>query len=83
MTQVTRWELMTFGANITKSNFATVTVDLSLLRTEKDKDGKTAWEKLQQLAADGWELVNVTPIVTASSLSYTSTLVYTFKRPMP
>jgi hypothetical protein len=53
-----------------------------LLWTRKDKEtGKTGWDKLKELAAKGWELVSVTPIVTSTSSGYTKYLLYTFNRP--
>jgi hypothetical protein len=83
MPDVTRWQLWTHAVNITKANFASVTIDPSFVWTVKDKEGKTEWEKLQKLAADGWELISVTPIASVTSLGHTTTLLYTFKRPLP
>jgi uncharacterized protein DUF4177 len=83
MAEVTRWEIWAHPVNITKVNFASIEVEPALIWTRKDKEGRTEWDKLQKFAADGWELVSVTPIVTASNLSHTSTLLYTFKRPVP
>ena len=83
MAEITRWQIMTHPVDITKFNFASVEVDPGFIWTRKDKDGRTEWDKLQQLSTEGWELVSVTPIVTASNLSHTSKLLYTFKRPMP
>ena len=83
MTETTRWQLWSHVVSITKANFRTVTVDPAHVWTIKDKEGRTEWDKLQQFAADGWELVSVTPITTTTTTSYTSTLLYSFKRPLP
>lgn len=54
----------------------------------KDKNGQTTHDKLQKLAADGWELVSVTPIqavkqsILAGVFPYTHQLLFTFKRPI-
>jgi hypothetical protein len=84
MSDVTRWELKSEAVNIVKSGFVgPSTVDPSFMWTEKDKQGHTQWEKLQKFAAEGWELVSVTPVTTAPASSQTFTLLYTFKRPLP
>ena len=83
MSSLTRWELKSRVVSIAQSNFAVTTVDPQLMWKRKDKEGQTDWEKLKQLAADGWELVSVTPIVTSPTSSQTFELLYTFKRPLP
>jgi hypothetical protein len=84
MSNITRWELKSEPVSIMKSGFVSPpTVDPSFMWTEKDKQGHTQWENLQKLAAEGWELVSVTPITTAPNHSQTFTLLYTFKRPLP
>ena len=83
MAEVTRWHLWAHVVNIAKSNFAVTNVDPAFIWSIKDKEGRTEWDKLQQFAADGWELVSVTPIVSAPASSQTYTLLYTFKRPIP
>jgi hypothetical protein len=82
MAEIIRWQLWAHVVNISTSNFATVTVDPALVWTKKDKQGRTEWEKLNQFAADGWELVSVTPIITSPISSQTFSLLYTFKRPL-
>jgi hypothetical protein len=83
MVAVTRWQLLPHVVSIAKANFATVEVDPAFVWTRKDKEGRTEWEKLNQFAADGWELVSVTPITTSPVGSQMNFLLYTFKRPMP
>ena len=57
-----------------------IKVNASLVWTRKDKNtGKTDFDKLQELSAQGWELVSVTPITFTGS---TRELLYTFKRPI-
>lgn len=46
----------------------------------KDPMGKSAWDELQAMAAEGWELVSVTPL--AESYGHTAFILYTFKRPV-
>ncbi len=77
---MTQWELNTYHVNIGMSTFNPTP---SFVWTEKNKKtGKTAWDDLTAMAADGWELVSVTPISGSNSgLSFTTYLVYTFKRP--
>lgn len=47
--------------------------------TLKDKTGTTDWEEICGLAADGWELISITPITQVGLTIY---LLYTFKRPI-
>jgi hypothetical protein len=83
MSSLTRWELKSRVVSIAESNFAVTTVDPKLMWKRKDKEGQTDLEKLKQLAADGWELVSVTPLVTCPASSQPFELLYTFKRPLP
>jgi hypothetical protein len=84
MAEVTCWELKCKAIDIVKSGFiGPSTVDPRFIWKEKDKDGQSEWDKLKQLASEGWELVSVTPITTAPASSQTFTLLYTFKRPVP
>ncbi len=77
---MTHWELAVYYASIEGGGF-TLNVDPSLLWTRKDKkSGMSAWDQLNEMAAEGWELVSVTPIA-ASSSGTTYQLLYTFKRP--
>ena len=60
--------------------------DPSIIWTEKNKDtGKSIWDQLQEFAAQGWELVSVTPLAGGTSINGggagTTILLYTFKRP--
>jgi hypothetical protein len=43
------------------------------------KTGKTKWDKITDLATDGWELIDVTSITLEG---ITSEILYTFKRPI-
>ena len=57
--------------------------DPSLVWKNKNQQGKTGWDELINYGKNGWELVSVTPITeNATEASYTSYLVYTFKRPI-
>ena len=68
----------------------------SSIWTKKDKGGSTEWDSLLKLANEGWELVSVTPVTSATYYwqlygvrdaggwaSSTRCLLYTFKRPKP
>lgn len=50
-------------------------------RDKHPETGKSDWDDLKQLSADGWELVGITPITVTTSI--TKYLMYTFKRPLP
>ena len=57
----------------------------SSLWSESDKKGKSAFDYVSELGAQGWELVSVCPIVATSwGGQYTQTdhLLFTFKRPV-
>ena len=82
MAEVTRWQLRSHVVDISKYNFAVTEVNPAFVWTRKDKEGRTEWNKLNQFANDGWELVSVTPITTAPASSQTFLLLYTFKRPV-
>ncbi len=82
MAEVTRWKLWSHVVDISKSNFATTEVNPDFIWTRKDKEGRTEWDKLNQFANDGWELVSVAPITTALGSGQTYLLLYTFKRPV-
>ncbi|MCX6083292.1 MAG: DUF4177 domain-containing protein [Chloroflexi bacterium] len=82
MENITRWQLQTHAVNIVKVGFTVPEINPTFIWERKDKEGKTDWDKLNKLANDGWELVSVTPIVTAHS-GQTFQLLYTFKRPLP
>ena len=72
---MTAWELATHSADISAFGGPYP----SEVWTKKDKKtGKTAWDELRALAADGWELVSVVPI---TNQGFTTYLLYTFKRP--
>lgn len=82
MTGLTRWELLSHAVNITQPDLAHAHVDPTYTLLKKEKDGKSEWDQLQQFAAEGWELVSVTPIATASATNQTFLLLFTFKRPI-
>ena len=73
-----KWELKTYEADI--RDFFNKPVPSILWKTDK-KTIKTAWDELQEMANDGWELVSVTPINYDNG--HTGILLYTFKRPKP
>jgi hypothetical protein len=78
---MTKWELKTFYTTrlLVKQNQAWV-VDPTVLWTVNDENyGRPDMDILKEYASEGWELVTVTPII---SNSYTSRLLYTFKRPI-
>lgn len=84
MADITRWELKMRTVDITEfSLLGVTTVDPKLVWKGKDKEGRSDWDKLKGLAAEGWELVSVTPITVAPNSGQTFTLLYTFKRPLP
>ena len=72
--EMQKWELyilpcgLGFGGNVND------------IWSKKDKkSGKTQWDTLTDLAADGWELIDATPITFGGT---TSEILYTFKRPV-
>lgn len=78
----TRWEYNAVQVFIRTAGLVPQT-DPSLVWTRKDKNGGTYWDSIQDLGADGWELVSVTAVTeNTSSSSYTNYLLYTFKRPL-
>jgi hypothetical protein len=84
MAEITRWQLKCRAIDIVKSGFVSPpTVDPRFIWKEKDKEGQSEWDRLQEIASEGWELVSVTPIHTAPDNNQTFTLLYTFKRPLP
>ncbi len=65
---MTKWELTTVYAYVSRKP--------SEIWTSKDeKTGKSVWDDLKALAADGWELVSVTQLTLVGNY-----VVYTFKR---
>ena len=79
---MTQWQLYTKYVSIYSKGISGL--EPSLLWTRKDpKTGKTDWDELTALAAEGWELVSVTPIADEASGGRTRLLLYTFKRPKP
>ena len=75
-----RWELTMFVSWAAWGGVLGA-ADASNIWTKKDKQGKTEFDKLQELANDGWELVSVVPI--AINEGETTHLLFTFKRPKP
>jgi len=75
---MTKWEIHFFTARLTqvfgKPNVADIW-------TMKGDGGITRWDHAQELAAEGWELVGVTPI--AATDGNTAAVLFTFKRPLP
>jgi hypothetical protein len=78
----TKWEYNTYQVLIRTSG-AIPKTDPGLVWMRKDKDGKTSWDTITGMGAEGWELVSVTAVTENLTLSsYTSYLLYTFKRPL-
>lgn len=65
-----KWEIKVFPSHMG--------LDPSNLWKKKDKDGKSEFDYLRSLAAEGWEPVSATPINTGGT---TSMVFFTFKRP--
>ena len=79
---MTKWELKSKTVGIMESTLLAPKVDPFRVHTQKDKDGRSAWEYLKALADEGWELVSVTPITgyAGSGVALTAHLMYTFRR---
>ena len=73
-----KWKLHAFAASLREGYEAGMGVTAKAVWTSKGDDGKTDWEKLEDLASQGWELVSVTPLGAA----HTMELLYTFKMPV-
>jgi len=73
-----KWELSSYIAGHLSTH--TSGVDATKVWTIKHPDEKTNWDKLLDLAAEGWELVSV-PSITDHQ-GETTQLLYTFKRPL-
>ena len=69
-----KWELFTISCGLSLGGNAT-----DIWSKKNKKTGKTKWDKLTDLAAEGWELVDVTSITLGGT---TSEILYTFKRPI-
>ena len=69
-----KWELFTMSCALGLGGNSTE------IWSKKDKKtGKTKWDKLTNLASEGWEPVDVTSITLGGT---TSEILYTFKRPI-
>ena len=69
-----KWELFTMSCGIGLGGNATE------IWSKKDKKtGKAKWDRLTDLASEGWELVAVTSITLGGT---TSEILYTFKKPV-
>ena len=79
-----KWEYTAVTTNIRDSKGKKVySRAVQRFRQKKSKDGKTTWDNIINLGEEGWELVSVTPITgNNADWSYTTYLVYTFKRPI-
>jgi hypothetical protein len=69
-----KWELFTMSCGLSIGGNVT-----DIWSKKNKKTGKTKWDKLTDLASEGWELVDVTSINFGGT---TSDIVYTFKRPI-
>ncbi len=70
---MTKWEMWTYQVRIKASEDP-----LNVLLGEDKKTHESIWTKLQEHAASGWELVNVTPLLNDQTATYN--ILYTFKR---
>lgn len=52
--------------------------ELAYIWRRKYSDGSTDWDQINNLGADGWEMVNAFPVESGGSLQY---LAFVFKRP--
>ncbi len=69
-----KWELFTMSCGLGLGGSA------ADIWSKKDKKtGKTEWDKIMEIASDGWELIDVTSIAFGGT---TSEILYTFKRPV-
>jgi hypothetical protein len=53
---MTKWQLTTYSARKFHHSIE------GFWSVKDKKTGKTDWDKIQELASQGWELVSVTPI---------------------
>ncbi len=52
-------------------------------KSNTNDEGKTSYDQIKDMGKNGWEMINVTPIVdtnTPGGLTYTNSLLFTFKR---
>jgi hypothetical protein len=67
-----KWEIRVFvGHN--------AGMDPSKFWKKKDKDGKSEFDYLRSMGAEGWEPVSATPVNVGGT---TSEVMFTFKRPL-
>lgn len=74
-----QWELAKYTAFLAHGLHKFNVNDLDL---KHPQTGKSLWDDLKSMAAQGWELVSVTPI-SGPEADCTTRLLYTFKRPKP
>ncbi len=74
---MTKWELTMLCVDVTHISYP----DPKKIWADKDKKtGKSTWDDLKELAADGWELVSVVPLSATHGI--TCMILYTLKRPL-
>jgi hypothetical protein len=76
---MTKWELHFVLSPFFRPKATKVGPDVGALWEEHGRDGRTAIDELNDLGAEGWELVAVTPIDTDAN---TRQLLFTFRRPL-
>ncbi len=69
-----KWELFTMSCGLGLGGSAP-----DIWSKKDKKTGKTEWDKIMEIASDGWELIDVTSIAFGGT---TSEILYTFKRPV-
>ncbi len=76
---MTSWELHFVLSQYFRPKATKVGPPVDMLWEEQGRDGRTTVDDLNDLAAEGWELVAVTPILTDAN---TRQLLFSFKRPL-
>lgn len=79
---MTKWELKYFALQI-KLGLGGIIPGIDPIKAlgKKGDGGKSPEDELAEMAAQGWELVSVTPIVNSAN-PYTTHLLFTLKRPL-
>ncbi len=81
-----KWEYTCCFGSVRKvpKGLAPSYADPSKLWLEKNKEGKTTWDVVNEYGQNGWEMVSATAIAdNTGDNSYTESVLFTFKRPLP